>query len=97
MMQTMTLLGPLIVSAANPRYFTVASGDSTEQRAIYLTGSHIWNNFHNGMGPGTECPETPEQFDDDAYLRFLTERGLLRRALPMVRRQSEQPALLERN
>jgi len=35
--------GPLIVSEVNPRYFTVAS--DAEQKAIYLTGSHIWNNF----------------------------------------------------
>jgi hypothetical protein len=31
----------------NPRYFTVASGDRAG-KAIYLTGSHIWNNFHDG-------------------------------------------------
>ena len=36
----------------NPRYFTVASGDG--RRAVYLTGSHIWNNFHDGMGPGAD-------------------------------------------
>ena len=60
--------GPLRVSAANPRYFTVASGDAAEQKAIYLTGSHIWNNFHDGMGPGADCGETPERFDYDAYL-----------------------------
>jgi hypothetical protein len=33
--------GPLVVSAANPRYFTVASGDAAKQRVVYLTGSHI--------------------------------------------------------
>jgi len=33
----------------NPRYFTVASD---EGRAVYLTGSHIWNNLHDGMGRG---------------------------------------------
>jgi hypothetical protein len=64
--------GPLVDSEANPRYFTVASGDGT---AVYLTGSHIWNNFHGGMGPGSgvvpearmmrggnqeEVPEWPE-------------------------------------
>jgi len=71
----MSLPGPLIVSAANPRYFTLASGDTAEQRAIYLTGSHIWNNFHDGMGPGAECAETPERFDYDAYLSFLKAHG----------------------
>ena len=75
MMQAMSLPGPLIVSALNPRYFTVASGDTAEQRAIYLTGSHIWNNFHDGMGPGAECPATPELFDYDAYLAFLKQHG----------------------
>jgi hypothetical protein len=43
------------------------------RQAIYLTGSHIWNNFHDGMGPGTECADTPEPFDYEAYLRFLKE------------------------
>ena len=53
-----TATGPLMVSAANPRYFTVASGDAAGRKAVYLTGSHIWNNFHDGMGPGADCAET---------------------------------------
>jgi hypothetical protein len=64
--------GPLVVSAANPRYFTVASD---EQKAVYLTGSHIWNNLHDGMGPGKGCAEPPERFDYGAYLDFLVEHG----------------------
>jgi len=44
--------GPLIVSPVNPRYFTVTSGPRAG-RAIYLTGSHIWNNLQDGMGPGS--------------------------------------------
>jgi hypothetical protein len=64
--------GPLVVSAANPRYFTVASGDG---KAVYLTGSHIWNNLHDGMGPGSTCAAETEEFDYDAYLGFLEERG----------------------
>src|SRR5262245_667049 len=67
--------GPLLVAAANPRYFTIRSGNGHEGRAIYLTGSHIWNNFHDGMGPGAECAATPEPFDYNAYLTFLQERG----------------------
>jgi len=67
--------GPLVVSETNPRYFTTSSGKETNQEAIYLTGSHIWNNFHDGMGPGADCAETPEQFDYDAYLEFLKEHG----------------------
>ena len=66
-----TVAGPLTVSASNPRYFTDAAG----QRAVYLTGSHIWNNLHDGMGPGQGCAEAPERFDYDAYLDFLAERG----------------------
>src|SRR5215211_3078196 len=64
-------MGPLVVSATNPRYFTVAS--DAEQRAVYLSGSHIWNNFHDGMGPGADCAETPERNDYRAYLAFLAE------------------------
>ena len=65
--------GPLVVSQVNPRYFTVAS--DAEQKAIYLTGSHIWNNFHDGMGPGAECSDNPEEVDFDAYLQFLKEHN----------------------
>jgi hypothetical protein len=67
------MAGPLIVSQSNPRYFIAAS--DAEQKAVYLTGSHIWNNFHDGMGPGSDCAETPEPFDYDAYLKFLKEHG----------------------
>ena len=64
--------GPLVVSTANPRYFTVASD---ERKAVYLTGSHIWNNLHDGMGPGADCGEISEQLHYGAYLAFLEERG----------------------
>lgn len=67
--------GPLEVSTVNPRYFTVRSASADQRRAVYLTGSHIWNNFHDGLGPGPTCAETPEQNDYEAYLRFLEERG----------------------
>jgi Family of unknown function (DUF6298) len=65
---------PLVVSKANPRYFTVASGNA-DSRVVYLTGAHINNNFHDGMGSGANCPETPEQFDYGAYLKFLKDHG----------------------
>ena len=65
--------GPLVVSTANPRYFTVDIG--CDREAIYLTGSHIWHNFHDGMGPGSDCDETSEQLDYNAYLEFLKEHG----------------------
>src|SRR5215216_5745561 len=67
-------MGPLVVSTANPRYFTVAA-DGIEQRAIYLTGAHVNNNFHDGAGPGAECAETPEHFDFHEYLQFLKDHG----------------------
>src|SRR6266540_1318540 len=70
-----TAAGPLTVSEANPRYFTIASGNAADRKAVYLTGSHIWNNFHDGMGPGSDCAETPEQLDYDAYLEFLKDHG----------------------
>jgi hypothetical protein len=65
--------GPLVVSTANPRYFTV--GSPSERKAVYLTGSHIWNNFHDGLGPGANCTEQAEQNDYGAYLAFLKEHG----------------------
>jgi hypothetical protein len=64
-----------VVSKANPRYFTVQSGKNADGKAVYLTGSHIWNNLHDGMGPGSDCAESPERFDYDAYLKFLKEHG----------------------
>ena len=49
--------GVLRVDSANPRYFTDDSG-----KAIYLTGSHTWDNF--GDAPS-------KVFDFTAYLNFL--------------------------
>ena len=71
---TRVATGPLRVSTKNPRYFTAVSDHGVE-RAVYLTGSHIWNNLHDGMGPGAEAPSEPERFDFDGYLRLLAERG----------------------
>jgi hypothetical protein len=64
--------GPLVVSPVNRRYFTVASDG---RKGVYLTGSHIWNNLHDGMGPGAACAQTPEQLDYTEYLDFLEEHG----------------------
>jgi hypothetical protein len=63
--------GPLRVHPHNPRYFT--DGTTTTDgspRAVYLTGSHTWNNLVD-MGRG----DPPERFDFDAYLDFLERRG----------------------
>ena len=59
--------GPLVVSTRNPRYFTHRDDGG---RAVYLTGSHIWNNLQDGMGPGADAPSEPEPSDFDAYIRF---------------------------
>src|SRR5215213_3181983 len=67
--------GPLVVSETNPRYFTVAASDVAHRRAVYLTGSHVNNNFHDGSGPGADCGEVPEPNDFRGYLGFLKERG----------------------
>ena len=64
-------LGPLEVSKINPRYFSVKGGKDI----IYLTGSHVNNNFHDGLGFGKNCSQEPEQFNFDEYLIFLEEHG----------------------
>jgi hypothetical protein len=53
--------GTLHVSKINPRYFTNNSG-----KAIYLTGSHTWNNLID-MGP--ESP--PAEFDFLTYIKWM--------------------------
>lgn len=58
--------GPLAVLGGNPRYFT----DTEGRRAIYLTGSHTWNNFQDW---GRTDP--PHPFDYTAYLDFLERHG----------------------
>lgn len=58
--------GPLRVYPTNPRYFTDGSG-----RAVYLTGSHTWDNLQdsgeNGGSLGT--------FDYTAYLHFMASKN----------------------
>lgn len=67
--------GALTVSKINPRYFAIKNADGTE-RAVYLTGSHIWNNFQDGLGVGKDTiVDTPEQNDYDAYLKLLKDRN----------------------
>lgn len=55
--------GPLRVCKENPRYFTDDSG-----KAIYLTGSHVWNNL---IDMSTDDP--PKAFDNEAYLNWMSE------------------------
>ncbi len=56
-------IGPLRVCPENRRYFTDGSG-----RAVYLTGSHTWNNL---VDSGETDP--PPAFDFTKYLDFLEE------------------------
>jgi len=51
----------LSISSENPRYFTDSSGE-----AVYLTGSHTWNNLVE-MSGDTRI----DTFDYQAYLKFL--------------------------
>ena len=57
--------GPLRVHPTNPRYFTDGSG-----QAIYLTGSHTWNNLVD-----MDKADPPTPFDFEAYLDFLDRYG----------------------
>jgi hypothetical protein len=65
---------PLAVSRRNPRYFEASGGDG-DGRVVYLTGAHVNNNFHDGMGMGAQCPNEPDRFDFDAYLDWLVDHG----------------------
>ncbi len=57
--------GPLRVCRDNPRYFCDSRG-----KAIYLCGSHVWNNLVD-MGPS----DPPPAFDFAGYLDFLQRYG----------------------
>jgi len=59
--EAVSATGPLRVCKKNPRYFTDGSG-----KAIYLTGSHTWNNLVD-MGPS----DPPPPFDFKAYLDWM--------------------------
>jgi hypothetical protein len=64
-------MGPLRVSAANPRYFTDGSG-----KPVYLTGSHVWWNLVGGQTWNAECSfGPPRAFSYDEYLNRLTTYG----------------------
>ena len=62
-----------MVSAKNPRYFPIEASRAADEHVVYLTGSHVWNNFHDGLGPGAPCAS--EQNDFGAYLNFLQAHG----------------------
>jgi hypothetical protein len=57
--------GPLHILKSNPRYFTDGSG-----KAIYLTGTHNWNNFED-TGHRSTGGDPPPVLDYSWYLDFL--------------------------
>ena len=57
-------VGPLVVCSANPRYFTDGSG-----KAVYLTGSHTWNNLQNWSD------SSHPKLDYAGYLRLLRKKN----------------------
>ncbi|MBM3335503.1 hypothetical protein FJY63_12655, partial [Candidatus Sumerlaeota bacterium] len=66
--------GPLRVHPTNPRYFT----DGTKSpdgslKAVYLTGSHTWNNLQDieGFKVGGSPDALTGRFDFERYLDFL--------------------------
>jgi hypothetical protein len=62
---TTGIAGVLRQSSVNPRYFTNDCG-----RAIYLVGSHTWNNF---IDMDDVYPPENQPFDYDRYLDFLDQ------------------------
>lgn len=64
--QTPPATGPLRVLESNPRYFTDGSG-----KAVYLAGSHIWQNLQDSGHRLSESQDPPPAFDYDRYLDFL--------------------------
>ena len=56
-----------------PTHATSRPRPAAPTEAVYLTGSHIWNNLHDGMGPGPD--PGPERFDYDGYLALPRRRG----------------------
>ncbi len=57
--------GPLRILQSNPRYFTDGSG-----KAVYLTGTHNWNNFQD-TGHRSTAGDPPPVLDYKSYLDFL--------------------------
>jgi hypothetical protein len=63
--------GPLRVHPDNPRYFTDGSRTADGSlKAVYLTGSHTWNNLVD-----IDRQDPPAPFDFAAYLDFLARHG----------------------
>ena len=61
--------GPLRILESNPRYFTDGTG-----KAVYLTGTHNWNNFQD-TGHRSGGGDPPPIFDYSGYLDFLQKHN----------------------
>jgi arylformamidase len=57
-------MGPLSIHPNNPRYFR----NPTTGKAVYLTGSHVWNNLQDMEPKGSTG-----SFDFEGYLDFLVK------------------------
>ncbi len=65
LMPSVASAGTLYVLPANTRYFTDGSGN-----AVYLTGSHSWNNFQDWA-----ATDPPPAFGFNAYLDLLVNQN----------------------
>jgi len=66
--QAVTFHGPLRVSEENPRYFT-----DDEGKAVYLTGSHTWNNLVDMKCTDMSLADSLETFDFIQHLQWLKQ------------------------
>lgn len=63
-------VGPLRVHPANPRYFTDGTKNPDGSlKAVYLTGSHHWDNLQDGYNPEVN------PFDYERYLDLLVKNN----------------------
>jgi hypothetical protein len=62
--------GPLRVCEKNPRYFSDGSG-----RAVYLTGSHTWDNLQDLGESAPPSPERPRRDDPPSPERLRRDAG----------------------
>jgi hypothetical protein len=69
-MAAMLAAEPLRVLESNPRWFTDGSG-----KAVYLAGSHIWQNLQDSGLLTDDTSNPPKPFDYDAYLDFLQKHN----------------------
>jgi len=68
--------GPLRPHPTNPRYFTDGTrGPDGSPRAVYLAGSHVWQNFQDTGHRLESGTEPPPVFDYPAFLDLLQRHG----------------------